>query len=103
MSHSEATPDEIALRSRLGGLSKAARYDGREGTEAARRAFRERFLTEVDPENVLDPDERERRAAAARSAYFTKLALQSRIARRKARELTEIADNADRQIDAMRR
>jgi hypothetical protein len=42
------------------------------------------FETEVDPDGVLPKAERDRRAAAARRAYFTKLAIASAQARRKA-------------------
>lgn len=48
---------------------------------AARRAFNERFERLVDPENSLEPAERARRAASARKAYFTRLALASSRAR----------------------
>jgi hypothetical protein len=37
----------------------------------------------VDPDNVLDPAERAVRAAHARTAYFTRMALKSSQARRK--------------------
>jgi hypothetical protein len=45
-----------------------------------------RFDLEVDPDGVLDPDERARRAAHARKAYFTALALKSAVARRRRAE-----------------
>ena len=40
-----------------------------------------RFEREVDPDGVLDPKERARRAEHAKKAYFLKLALASRKAR----------------------
>ena len=43
-----------------------------------------RFEREVDPEGLLAPAERERRAAAARKAYMLKLAWKSAEVRRKA-------------------
>jgi hypothetical protein len=52
-------------------------------TEPARRALLDRFEREVDPDGVLPPDERTRRAAHARKAYFTRLALRSAQARRR--------------------
>lgn len=55
-------------------------------TEAARRKFDERFLDEVDPERVLEPTERARRAAHARSAYFTRLAMKSAESRARRKE-----------------
>jgi hypothetical protein len=52
-------------------------------TEPARRAVLDRFEREVDPDGVLPPDERARRAAHARKACFTRLALRSAQARRR--------------------
>ena len=52
-------------------------------TAPARRALLDRFEREVDPDGVLSPTERARRAGHARKAYFTSLALQSAKARRK--------------------
>ena len=51
-------------------------------TAPGRRAFLERFEREVDPDNVLPPAERARRAEHARKAYFQRLALKSAQARR---------------------
>ncbi len=51
-----------------------ARYDPRAITAPAREAFIKRFVDEVDPGRVLPERERKRRAAAARKAYFTRLA-----------------------------
>ena len=65
---------------RLGGLSLSATHDPREYTRAARQAFSDRFLAEVDAD--LAPAERERRAGAARKRYFAELALKSAMARR---------------------
>ncbi len=53
-------------------------------TAPARRALLDRFEREVDPDGVLSPTERARRAGHARKAYFIRLALQSAKARRKA-------------------
>ena len=46
-------------------------------TAPARRVFLSRFEREVDPEGVLEPQERARRAEHARKAYFLRLAAQS--------------------------
>lgn len=54
-------------------------------TRAARETFLDRFEREVDPDGLLDPADRARRAAHARSAYFARLALKSAQARRKAK------------------
>lgn len=52
-------------------------------TAPARRAFLARFEREVDPDGVLDPAERTRRAEHLRAAYFARLALASAQARRR--------------------
>ena len=68
---------------RLGAHSMHAKHDARETTKAGRAAFNQKFEDEVDPERRLSPAERSRRAAHARSAYFTRLALKSARARRR--------------------
>jgi hypothetical protein len=50
-------------------------------TAPARAAFLSRFEREVDPDGVLDPHERARRAEHAKKAYFLRLALASSKAR----------------------
>ncbi|MDP3712574.1 MAG: hypothetical protein Q8R60_08830 [Mycobacteriales bacterium] len=78
----ERTPQQRSLAARLAAHSKWARTDAREGTAAARKAFADRFEREVDPDGLLAPEERARRAEHARKAYFTRLALKSAQARR---------------------
>lgn len=76
------TPAQRTLKARLGALSLHARRDPRPAMEVARAVFAARFERGVDPEGVLDPVERARRADAARRAYFTRLALRSATLRR---------------------
>lgn len=78
---------ERTLRARLAAHSKWATQDPVEGTAKARAAFLDRFEREVDPDGVLDPAERSRRAAHARKAYFARLALKSAAARRRRKEV----------------
>jgi hypothetical protein len=52
-------------------------------TAPARRAMLDRFERQVDPDGVLSPAERARRAGHARKAYFARLSLRSAQARRK--------------------
>ena len=68
------TPYERVMRSRMAAYLMHARHDGRLTTAASHAAFMARFLREVDPEQKLPEPERHRRAAAAKSAYFTRLA-----------------------------
>lgn len=74
--------NERTLAGRIGAFSLHAQRDARETTEAARRAFLGKFEAQVDPEGVLPPQERQRRAAAARSAHFARMSLKSAKARR---------------------
>jgi hypothetical protein len=77
------SPAQRSLRARIGAHALHASYDSRELTAPARAAFLERFEREVDPEGVLPAPERLRRAAHARKAYMTRLALASAKARRR--------------------
>lgn len=70
------------LRSRIAAHVRWSKEDPVEGTARARAAFLDRFEKEVDPEGLLPPDERARRATHARKAYFQRLALKSAKARR---------------------
>lgn len=53
-------------------------------TTPARRGFLARFEREVDPDGVLPPEERQRRAESALRAHMRRLALRSSRARRRA-------------------
>ena len=77
------TPAERTLRARLGAYSLHATHDPRETTAKARATFLRKFEDQVDPAGSLSPQERCRRAEAAKRAYFTKLALRSSQARNK--------------------
>jgi hypothetical protein len=74
-------PAEMALRGRIGAFVTHSRHDARETTAKARASFLARFELQVDPDRLLPEPERERRAAAARRAYFARLALASARAR----------------------
>jgi len=67
----------------MGAHAMHARNDSREVTKAARAAFATKCEREVDPEGVLEPAERARRAEHAKRAFYTGLALKSAQARRK--------------------
>jgi hypothetical protein len=71
------TPSEMALRGRIGAYVVHAKYDPRETTAKARKAFMARFDDEVDPERKLPEAERMRRAEAARKAFYARLAFKS--------------------------
>lgn len=52
-------------------------------TDAARKASKDRFATQVDPEGLLDPRERAIRAEHARKAYYMAMAAKSVQVRRR--------------------
>ena len=78
----EIDPQEMALRGRIGAYVTHSRHDPKETTTKARATFLSKFEREVDPDGVLPEDERQRRAAAARKAHFSRLAYASAKARR---------------------
>jgi hypothetical protein len=64
-------------RAKLGAHSMHAANDSREVSAPARAAFRRKFEDQVDPERVLTPAERVRRANHAFKAHMTRLSLKS--------------------------
>jgi hypothetical protein len=78
-------PEERQARARVAAHALHAQHDSTRITEAARKAFMDRFKHEVDPYKVLPPKERARRAEQARRSYFRALALRSAQARRRRR------------------
>lgn len=79
-------PEERTLRARIAAHSLHAGADSTELTrparEASRRRLDESLLAEIDPDELLSDEERERRLAHARKAHFARLALKSARARR---------------------
>lgn len=89
------SPAERFLRSQQAAYTKwAACADRAEATAKARRAAMDRFDHQVDPNRVLAPEVRARRAEFARKAYFAGLARQSA----KARRLRRNADALDAEV-----
>src|SRR5690349_14418196 len=68
---------------RIGGLTAWSRNDRETMVGPAHRAFRARFERLVDPDGVLDPQERAVRADRARRAHMLSLAAKSAAARRR--------------------
>lgn len=75
------TPAQRTLRARIAAYALHATHNPTQTTAAARAAFLDRFEREVDPDGQLSVPERQRRAAAARRAHMTRLALASSKAR----------------------
>ncbi len=81
------TSSERQLTARIAAHESWANTPDRAARTAnARRAMLDRFEREVDPNDELNPAERANRAAHARKAYFSRLALKSAQARRRAGE-----------------
>lgn len=82
------TPEERAEERRL--IAQIAAHSaaclGATNTEAARAAMWQKYLDQVDPNGVLSPQERERRAVHARKADMARLALKSAQVRRRNRQ-----------------
>jgi hypothetical protein len=76
------SPAERRLRARLAAHTMHAQHDARAVTAKARAAFLIRFERQADPDGLLPPAERQRRAQQLRSAYFAQLALAAARARR---------------------
>jgi hypothetical protein len=78
-----ALPPE--LRSLINSANQHRRWaqctDRTAATAPAREGLQRRFEREVDPDGVLDPTERARRAENARKAYYKELAVKSAKAR----------------------
>jgi hypothetical protein len=81
MSRKPKAGPSARTRGRMGAYALHAKYDSKEVTAPARKAFLDRFEREVDPEGKLSEAERLRRAEYARRAYFTGLAMRSARAR----------------------
>ncbi len=84
MTDSSSEKSKRVLQARMAAHALHAKVsDPSAHTAAARKAFLSRFEREVDPDGVLDPQERARRAEHAKKAYFLRLAAASSKARAK--------------------
>lgn len=76
------TPAERKLRAQIAANTRWAHTDAVCASAAARQRDDGRFAQEVDPDGILDPVERAKRARRAKRAYYQRLALASARARR---------------------
>lgn len=74
MAGSRLTSSQRSQRARIAARARWAQQDPAQGTQAARTAFLDRFLRQVDPEGVLPEAERLRRAESAKREHFQRLA-----------------------------
>ena len=79
-------PEEMACLGRIGAYITRSRPGTRELTSLAHAAFLTTFEKHVDPDGVLPPDERRRRATHARKPHMARLACLGVPARRGARD-----------------
>ncbi|MEX0781256.1 MAG: hypothetical protein WD557_01305 [Dehalococcoidia bacterium] len=68
---------------RMGGYAVQSQQDTGPRLVKARAAFASKFHRDVDPEGVLSPEERDRRAAAARKLFYVGMAYKSAEAQRR--------------------
>ena len=79
-----SVPNDRALIARIASYESWAQTTDRSArTAPARAALMSKFEHDVDPDGLLDPVERARRAESARKAHFTRMALRSAQARRR--------------------
>jgi hypothetical protein len=99
------------IAGRVGGYTRAALYDGREMTQAARDKFRESFAEghacRVCPAVTLPgdllPGERERRAEALRRAHYARVALVSARVRSSKKKAANATNAAGLEVDRRER
>lgn len=93
------TPDERSLVARIASAERWGRTPDRSAaTEPARRGLREKFAREVDALGSFPPAERERRIDDLYRAHMLRMSLAAKSARRKAREASQVADAAEREM-----
>ncbi len=80
---SRRTPAERRLAGAKGAHQRWAREPDRTAATAkARAAANARFLRQVDPDGILEPEVREKLATSARRAWMAEIALKAAKARR---------------------
>jgi hypothetical protein len=97
------SPEERIQKARMMAHALHAQRDARETTAKARKVFLDRFEREVDPDGVLSPQERAKRAKHARKAYMTRLALKSAQSRRTNAEAPPRSHESDATTSGRRR
>lgn len=86
------TPEQRRLRSQAGAHAMWANTPDRTArTAAARKGAMSRFERQVDPDGVLSPVERAKRADNAQQAHMKSMALKSSLARGKRKKRPKAA------------
>jgi hypothetical protein len=73
----ELSPERARLLGSIGGFTAAATCDAKARTKPARDARWLGYLSRVDPDHILHPDERERRAKALQRADMARMRLRA--------------------------
>lgn len=93
------SPEDRALISQIAAAERWGRTTDRSAATApARAGLRARFAKEVDPDCTLDQAERERRVDSLMRAHMLRMSLAAKTARRRAREESEKADQAEAKL-----
>ena len=69
------TPEQRSLRARI--AAHAMHAQGKTNTAPGRKAANDRWERQVDPDGVLEPTERIKRAEHAKKLHFQRMALKS--------------------------
>jgi len=82
----ELTSRRAQQLGRIGAHVLHSRYDSRDIAARARRGLEAKFEREADPDGVLSPEERRKRAYHLRQAHYARLSAMGAAARRKGAE-----------------
>jgi hypothetical protein len=82
LGHQPMTPGERTLRARAAAYEMHAKHGSRKAAVKGQAALLAKFERQVDPDGLLTPEERRRRALHARRAHMVRLALASARSRR---------------------
>lgn len=90
------TPEQRTMRARLAAHARWAKEDPRPAVERGQAGLLAKFEREVDPDGVLPPSERARRAKSALRAHMVRLAfLKSKAAKSHSRTASAEDGDAD--------
>ena len=76
------TPGERTLRARAAAYAMHAKHGSQKAARKGQAALLAKFELQVDPDGLLTPEDRRRRALLARRAHMARLALASARSRR---------------------
>ena len=92
-------PEDRSIVAQIAAAERWGRTPDRTAATApARAGLRAKFAREADPNSILDAAELERRVDCLMRAHMLRMSLKARSARRKARELTEAAEQAEAEL-----